>query len=193
MKVARLALLFCIFSAAIALGEDTNTSITIDGVTYENFRWGTVTPTTVSIFHRTGVGTIPLEKLPLELQKQFGYDPQKITQRKAPQQKVETPSLVSTGTTTNGGLKHPAELKGVISNSNPAIVTRIVFVNKSKDLRLVYWLDFKGERQLYMKLKPGEMGGQLTYLGHPWLVTDAQNNALGLYYPDGEKRVVILE
>lgn len=51
--------------------------IVLDGIEYEDVRWGAVTPTTVSIVHRTGAATIPLEKLPPELQKRFGYDPQK--------------------------------------------------------------------------------------------------------------------
>ena len=46
-------------------------------------RWERVTPTTVTIFHKTGVATIPLEKLPSELQRRFGYDPNKIAERKA--------------------------------------------------------------------------------------------------------------
>jgi len=52
-------------------------SITIDGTIYEDVRWQRVTQGTVTIFHKTGIATIPLEKLPPELQKRFGYDPQK--------------------------------------------------------------------------------------------------------------------
>src|ERR1017187_1390358 len=54
-----------------------SSSITIDGTTYQDVRWGRLTPSTVTIFHRTGIATIPLWKLPPALQKQFGYDPQK--------------------------------------------------------------------------------------------------------------------
>jgi hypothetical protein len=53
------------------------TSVTVDGITYEGVRWTRVTPTTVTIFHRTGIATIPLERLPPALQRQFGYNPQK--------------------------------------------------------------------------------------------------------------------
>ena len=52
-------------------------SIKIEGTTYEEVRWGRVTLSTVTIFHKTGVATIPLWKLPKELQERFGYDPQK--------------------------------------------------------------------------------------------------------------------
>jgi hypothetical protein len=64
-------------------GVTTNAApsrITIDGTTYEDFRWGRVTPATVTIFHRTGVAAIPLERLPRELQVKFGYDPVKAQQ-----------------------------------------------------------------------------------------------------------------
>jgi hypothetical protein len=95
----RVASLVVGFAAAVSLAEDTNTSspagatsgiepsgptsniapstITIDGVTYEGVRWGRLTPGTVTIYHKTGIATMPLADLPPELQKQFGYDPQK--------------------------------------------------------------------------------------------------------------------
>jgi len=87
------SMLFFAFAVVATRAEQTNTpdtasnaapnsvtsnalpaSITIDGTTYEEVRWGRVTPTTVTIFHKSGVATIPLWKLPPELQKQFGYD-----------------------------------------------------------------------------------------------------------------------
>ena len=48
-----------------------STSLTIDGVTYQDVRWGRLTPATVTIYHKTGIAAIPLEKLPPELQKLF--------------------------------------------------------------------------------------------------------------------------
>ena len=53
------------------------TSITINGTTYEDVRWKRATPATVTIYHRSGVATIPLAELPPDLQRHFGYDPQK--------------------------------------------------------------------------------------------------------------------
>ena len=79
-------------------------TITIDGTIYENVRWESVTPSTVTIFHKTGVATIPLKALPPELQKRFGYAPQKdaewqsqqLKQRQAWQQKAEFEKLKNT-------------------------------------------------------------------------------------------------
>jgi hypothetical protein len=59
------------------------TTITVDNIIYSNVTWRTVTPATVSIFHATGVASIPLEKLPPELQERFGYDPQKAADYRA--------------------------------------------------------------------------------------------------------------
>ena len=75
---------FLVFTFNVATGTaaETNglpTKITVDGVTYEEVRWGAVTPARVSIFHKTGAATIPLEKLPLELRKRFGYDAKRAT------------------------------------------------------------------------------------------------------------------
>ena len=72
-------------------------TITIDGITYSNVTWRTVTPTTVTIFHRTGIASIPLEKLPPELQKRFGYDPQQAAvyqqaQQEQPAHQQEQPA-----------------------------------------------------------------------------------------------------
>ena len=80
MKILRVAVLLFVSAVTASLADETNTlpsTITVDGITYSNVQWRTVTPATVSIFHQTGVASIPLEKLPPELQQRFGYDPQK--------------------------------------------------------------------------------------------------------------------
>jgi hypothetical protein len=82
MKQASVFLL-CFLAMQSAFANDTNLTLTVDGVTYSNVTWHTVTPATVSIFHQTGVATIPLEKLPPQLQRQFGYDPQKAADYRA--------------------------------------------------------------------------------------------------------------
>ena len=64
-------------SPASIVSNAPPTSITIDNVIYSNVTWDTVTPATVTIFHSTGVASIPLWKLPPDLQKRFGYDPAK--------------------------------------------------------------------------------------------------------------------
>jgi von Hippel-Lindau disease tumor suppressor protein len=184
MRILWISLLCCIFTAAMVRGDDANSTITIDGVIYENYHWGTITPTGITIFHQAGVATIPLEKLPPDLQERFGYDPKTAAGRAS----QSTPAAGNPS-----GQKHPAEIAGISSVSPTRVTALIVFLNESKELRRIYWLDFKGGRQRYGELKPGQRDEQQTFLGHAWLVTDSQDNALGLYYPDGQKRVVVLE
>jgi hypothetical protein len=86
MKAVRIGVLILVFSVATSFAAETNmlpTTITVDGITYSNVTWRTVTPATVSIFHQTGVASIPLEKLPPDLQQRFGYDPQKAAAYRA--------------------------------------------------------------------------------------------------------------
>jgi len=118
-----------------------------------------------------------------------------------PQKKnLETSTLSKTGqpqqTTRNAkalepGRRHPAEIAKIVSGSD-LVPTPIVFQNNTADIRKVYWLDYKGKRKLYRELKPWESYEIGTYLTHPWVVTDADGNALGLYFPDGQKRTVTL-
>jgi hypothetical protein len=91
----RIVFLVCAFAAAVALGAETNLTLTVDGVTYNGVRFGRATPATVTVFHSTGVAMIPLAKLPPELQKQFGYDPQQAATWQAAQQKAEAEAAES--------------------------------------------------------------------------------------------------
>lgn len=80
-KALRIAALFGICVCISVLAQQTSvpesTTLIVDGIVYSNVIFRTVTPTTVSIYHQTGVATIPLGKLPPELQKRFGYTPEK--------------------------------------------------------------------------------------------------------------------
>ncbi|HTS16401.1 MAG TPA: hypothetical protein VMP11_02400 [Verrucomicrobiae bacterium] len=78
MNAVRVEVVLLLFVIAVTFAGETNTLptvITVDGVIYSNVTWRTVTPSTVSIFHQTGVASLPLEQLPTELQHRFGYDP----------------------------------------------------------------------------------------------------------------------
>jgi hypothetical protein len=62
-------LLLCCLAIQPSFADETNLTLTVDGVTYSNVKFGTVTPSSVTIFHRGGVASIPLEKLSPDLQK----------------------------------------------------------------------------------------------------------------------------
>lgn len=60
--------------------DETNSTLTVDGVTFSNVTFGTATPYAVSVRHEHGIASVPLEKLSPELQKRFGYDANKAAQ-----------------------------------------------------------------------------------------------------------------
>jgi hypothetical protein len=89
MRASLCAAALLVVSSFSVLADESQTnsiSLTVDGQTYQNVRWGRVTTETVTIFHSTGVATIPLWKLPEDLQKQFSYDPKAVAEKKRIQQ-----------------------------------------------------------------------------------------------------------
>jgi len=76
MKLFHLLILGCL-ALCSATAEETNFTITVDGITYSNVTFGTTTPTSASFRHSSGIGRVSMQKLPPEIQKQLGYDPEK--------------------------------------------------------------------------------------------------------------------
>ena len=85
--------------------------------------------------------------------------------------------------------RHSAEDAGITS-INSDVETKITFINQAPETIRIYWLNFEGERVLYHTLKPGESAEQITFLTHPWLITDENDNAWQLYYPDAQPRKI---
>jgi hypothetical protein len=85
--------------------------------------------------------------------------------------------------------RHPAEDAGIKSGRSNVEI-KITFVNNSHTPLKVYWLNFEGARVLYHTLKPGEVVEQSTFLTHPWLITDEDDNAWQLYFPDAQSRKI---
>src|SRR5262249_41347082 len=85
--------------------------------------------------------------------------------------------------------RHSAEEQGIKSLESK-IKTEMMLINKTKQTVKVFWIDYKGKRKLDATLKPGETHNVTTYLTHPWLVTDAKENAWAIYLPDAQLRTV---
>jgi von Hippel-Lindau disease tumor supressor len=102
-----------------------------------------------------------------------------------------TAVLLSLPTAAMGQTKHPAEEQKVRSQvGGESVETSMKFVNGSANVIKIYWLDYKGKRVLYGTLKPSEELQLTTYLTHPWLITDSDDNAKSIYFPDGQPRTV---
>jgi hypothetical protein len=85
---------------------------------------------------------------------------------------------------------HLAEGQGVLS-THGKVETSIRFLNNSGQPIKIYWLDYEGNRQLRATVADGGAHGwQRTFLTHPWLITDLDDNAWSIYYPDAQPRTV---
>jgi von Hippel-Lindau disease tumor supressor len=88
--------------------------------------------------------------------------------------------------------RHPAEEIGIRS-VNGNLSTNIKFVNNRQETVKVQWLDYRGKRKFYKTLSPNEQYDQQTYLTHPWLITDTNNNSLYLFFPDAQPRTIEIQ
>jgi hypothetical protein len=69
----------------------------------------------------------------------------------------------------------------------------IKFDNGTYETVTLYWLDFSGQRVRYGTLGPGSALKQETYLTHPWIVTAADGQCLGIFQAAGPRSVAYLE
>jgi hypothetical protein len=87
-------------------------------------------------------------------------------------------------------MKHYAELKGVKSMESK-VETSIKFINRSKQTVKVYWINHDGNRDLRGTLRDGEAYvPKRTFLTHPWLITDGDDNAWYVFFPDAQPRTL---
>jgi hypothetical protein len=184
MNRLRVCILFFGFAVIAARAEETNTpapasatsnaapsgvtsngvssSITIDGTTYQDVRWGRLTPSTVTIFHRTGIATIPLWKLPPALQKQFGYDPQKAAdwQKRQEQMAMREQQRATQEQLSKTLLSEPLKVGMVGVSRNGEI--HVIQVVGTKDMRA----NISTEKPKFLGFgPPGQGGVTADYMG----------------------------
>jgi hypothetical protein len=68
--------------------------------------------------------------------------------------------------------------------------THIEFVNDIAQPVKLYWLNDLGKRVLYATIPPGRSVEQQTYLGNPWVLTDASGGCVGYVLPPKARYVV---
>ena len=74
--------------------------------------------------------------------------------------------------------------EGALRSLSDVERTRISFRNERFGRIYVFWIDYEGQRQLYRTLAPGQSQTFQTYATHPWVVTDASGNCLGVNFAD---------
>ena len=69
----------------------------------------------------------------------------------------------------------------------------IVFENQTSAPMQLYWLDYDGNRESIGDIPPKQTVRHSTYVTHPWVVTKTGNDCVGVYFPDGQERKVVLK
>lgn len=70
-------------------------------------------------------------------------------------------------------------LRSVVSDRE----TQIKFVNHRDEPVVINWLDYQGARERYGILAAGGVREQVTYLNHPWVITDLRGRSLAVLLP----------
>lgn len=84
--------------------------------------------------------------------------------------------------------RHP-DLKSPLRSSGSLGLS---IMNQSPTELSLYWIDWQGRKQSRGSVKPGTMHHiEKTYVGHVWLVTDAEDKPLGLYVPEEARNSII--
>ena len=87
-------------------------------------------------------------------------------------------------TLSNDAFPRPCSLEPTLKSPDSALATSLRFINQAGQPRKLYRLDANGERQWVITL--GEVADveQPTFAGHAWVVTNAQDECIGIYLAD---------
>lgn len=91
--------------------------------------------------------------------------------------KIPSPEEIASFT----GMKASACSEEGSLKSQQGAATSVKFTNSSDAQVTVYWLNAQGQRKEYKKLAAGQSYTQATYVTHPWLIANAQDQCLGIY------------
>ncbi|MDH4241056.1 MAG: DPP IV N-terminal domain-containing protein, partial [Phycisphaerae bacterium] len=75
-------------------------------------------------------------------------------------------------------LRPNAEIHPSIRSSDE---TSITFINRTKDVVEVYWVDYESQRRHYATIPVDEQHQQHTFAGHVWLITDKEGKRLAVF------------
>jgi eukaryotic-like serine/threonine-protein kinase len=105
--------------------------------------------------------------------------------------------------TTGGGTPTASPYRFVVSGARAHSCTagsrsvggrrgaQVVFTDKSSAGLQLFWLDFDGNRKLYVKLKPGGSQRMETYVGDYWLIADSSGGCIGVFDVTGNGQIAV--
>jgi hypothetical protein len=79
-----------------------------------------------------------------------------------------------------------------LRSTEGAVSTSIAFTNQMPIALRIYWLNYEGIRQFYGIVGPRQTHRQPTYVTHPWVLTDSNDDCVAVYMPGHEPRQVFV-
>lgn len=79
-----------------------------------------------------------------------------------------------------------------LRSTEGAVATSITFTNEMPIALRVYWLDYGGVRRFYATVSPYQTHHQQTYVTHPWVLTDANDDCVAVHTPAHGPRQVFV-
>jgi WD40 repeat protein len=95
------------------------------------------------------------------------------------------------GFRTAGVSRYSCSSESTLRSLPSSSEVRIAFVNDSPQVVLIAWLTFKGTREVYNTLTPGQSYIQYTYVNHVWLIANSAANCLGIFRINQPGQIVI--
>lgn len=71
-------------------------------------------------------------------------------------------------------------------------MTALIFRNERTATVRLYWVNQSGELQHYGDLTAGKSHRQVTYLGHPWVVTTEDDTGLVCFLPTAAEATAVI-
>lgn len=81
--------------------------------------------------------------------------------------------------------------EGTLRSATSRTPTQMQFTNNAEGSVTIYWLNQQGTRVRYKTLATGESHTQDTYVTHPWLIANAQDQCLAIYLPEEDGTVSV--
>ena len=73
-----------------------------------------------------------------------------------------------------------------LRSTEGVVSTSITFMNRMPIAVRIYWINYDGKRQFYGIVGPHRSFHQQTYVTHPWVLTDQNENCVAAYMPTHE-------
>jgi hypothetical protein len=64
--------------------------------------------------------------------------------------------------------------------------TTVEFSNKRTQPIMLYWINYDGEHESNGRVAPGQSEEFITYVSHPWLITDESGTCISVFLPTKE-------